>query len=161
LPPTNDYETNDEAVIQAGFRYALSLTHNRHDAEDLVQYACLRIFRAKGRLTGKRYLFVTIRNAYIDRCRKRDESSTCLPNEGTVPSEEADHESIINDRLDIETMLQFLRSEEREVLYLTYVEGYTAAEVAEITNQKRGTILSQISRAKAKLVRRYGTAKVI
>ena len=44
-----------------------------------------------------------------------------------------------------------LRDDEREVLFLAAVEGYTATELAELTDKPRGTILSMIHRAKKKL----------
>ena len=47
--------TEHELVI-AGYRYALSLTHHEHDAEDLVQQACLKIFRVQRRIKDKAYL---------------------------------------------------------------------------------------------------------
>lgn len=156
--PTPD---DDAAIIQAGYRYALSLTHNRHDAEDLIQQACLQLFSRKGQLVGKRYLFVTIRNAFYDRCRQRGTETASLADEENLESSDGNHEDAINDRIDIEVMLGCLRAEERELLFLTYVEGYTAAEIAELTSQPRGTILSQISRAKSKLIRRYGNAGVM
>ncbi len=58
------------ATIQAGYRYALSLTHNNHNAEDIVQEACLKIYKKMGRIENKSLLFVTIRNLFIDRYRR-------------------------------------------------------------------------------------------
>lgn len=50
-------------------------------------------------------------------------------------------------------LLSHLRPEDRELLYLSAVEGHTAAELAEATGRPRGTILSQLFRAKKKLRR--------
>jgi len=44
-----------------------------------------------------------------------------------------------------------LRTIDREILFLWVFEGYTAAEIAELMDQSRGTMLSQIHRAKGKL----------
>lgn len=153
-------ESNDDrAIIRAGFRYALSLTHDRHDAEDLVQQACLKTFRSRGKLISKRYLFVAIRNLFVDRCRKKqlhraDLDTVDLADPKPSQSERLEH------RDDIQTMLSLLSYEQREVLFLNCVEGYTAAEIAEITGQPRGTILSQLARAKKKLVDRFGDVEV-
>lgn len=37
------------------------------------------------------------------------------------------------------------------MLFLTAVEGYTTAEIAQLTGRPRGTILSALHRAKKKL----------
>ena len=47
--------------------------------------------------------------------------------------------------------LSQLRSEEREAIYLQVVQGYTAAEAAELMERPRGTVLSLIHRGKARL----------
>lgn len=49
--------------------------------------------------------------------------------------------------------LNNLRSQEREALFLTAVEGYTAQEIADLTHQPRGTVLSLVHRAKQKIRR--------
>ncbi len=46
-------DNTDEAWVQAGYRYAFSLSHNRHDAEDLVQQAWLKLTRRYGRECGE------------------------------------------------------------------------------------------------------------
>lgn len=158
MTPEANRNDDDRALVQAGYRYALSLTHDVNDAEDLVQQACLRVFRSRGRLVGKRYLFVAIRNLFIDRCRKRGTSPAFDPSrEEEILDDAPSHVAVVEDRADLEHMLRCLRVEEREVLLLNHVEGYTAAEIGEITGQPRGTVLSQLARARKKLVERYGT----
>jgi len=44
-----------------------------------------------------------------------------------------------------------LRETEREVLFLSVVEGYTADEIAKLTGSTRGTVLSLIHRSRLKL----------
>ena len=44
-----------------------------------------------------------------------------------------------------------LKAGERELLYLHSVEGHTAQEISDLISRPRGTILSSINRAKAKL----------
>lgn len=59
-----------EDLLQAGFRFALSLTHHTHDAEDLAQQAWLNLARRHGRVRGKGLLFQTIRNLFYDQYRR-------------------------------------------------------------------------------------------
>jgi len=51
----------------------------------------------------------------------------------------------------LEYHLEVLRPIEREVLFLSVVEGYTADEIAAMHSTVRGTILSMLSRSKKKL----------
>ena len=52
---------------------------------------------------------------------------------------------------EMDAALGRLRIEEREALYLAAVEGYTASEIAELTDRPRGSVLSLLHRAKARL----------
>ena len=52
---------------------------------------------------------------------------------------------------DLEYLLGQLKAGDRELLYLHCVEGYTAQEISDLIGRPRGTILSSINRAKAKL----------
>ena len=54
---------------------------------------------------------------------------------------------------DLEKPLSRLREEEREALFLNVVEGYTAQEIAKLTDRPRNTVLSLIHRARFKLRR--------
>ena len=52
---------------------------------------------------------------------------------------------------DLEALLAVLRPVERETLFLHYCQGHTAEEIAQLTGQPRGTVLSLLHRAIAKL----------
>jgi len=148
---TNPLEIEPRSLIQAGYRYALSLTHHPHDAEDLIQQACLQLIRSRRGLVGRSYLFAAVRNLFIDQARRRarlEIESLAVVDD---PSSKVDHEKRADDRMEIEVLLSGLRSEEREVLYLNCVEGFSAREIGELIGSPRGTVLSLLSRAKAKL----------
>lgn len=141
-------------LVDAGFRYALSLTHHRHDAEDLVQQACLRVVRSKGTMVEKGYLFVTIRNLYRDGCRRRSLASfTPLTDDSGDGTVSRMHE--VDCRLDLESILATLSTDDREMLYLNCIEGFSANEISELTGQPRSTILSRLARTKKKLSDRF------
>ena len=61
---------NTEELAQSGFRYAYSLTHHAHDAQDLVQAAWLKLQRAYSRVENKMLLFTAIRNLFYDGKRR-------------------------------------------------------------------------------------------
>lgn len=145
----------EQVLLLAGYRYALSLVHNEHDAEDLVQQACLKVFRAKGRLQNKHYFLKTIRNLFYDRLRGRKRaSSTQLPDDG-LEDPAPNQERTVAGKLDLKTVLESITHEHREVLYLNCVEGFSAQEISQMTGVPKGTVLSQLSRAKKKIRSRH------
>jgi RNA polymerase sigma-70 factor (ECF subfamily) len=142
---------DEEELLQFGFRFALSLTHHAHDAEDLTQQSWLNLARRHGRVRDKGLLFRTIRNLFYDQYR-RGKIVLFEPLEdehADLAADDANESTPAKGDLDV--LLAGLRAAEREALFLNCVEGYTAQEIAELTGQPRGTVLSLLSRAKRKL----------
>lgn len=146
-----------EELLKHGFRYALSLTHDHHGAEDLIQDACMAVAK-KGGPWEKGYLFATIRNRYIDEYRRgklvqflplvREVDGEELPD--TYASDDWEAPDYFENEL-LEKALGTLRPEDRETMFLFAVEGFTAQEISDMTNRPRGTILSVIHRVRHKL----------
>lgn len=155
---------DDRELLQSGYRYALSLTGDPGEAEDLAQQGWLRLFKryggarrpARKRAMSASSMFTTVRRLFIDRYR-RDRRVSLVALED-LAEEPRDLPMPSVDKVDMERLLAGLRSVEREALYLHAVEGYTAAEIAELTGQSRGTVLSLIYRARQKLAQ--GAARV-
>lgn len=146
----------DVALLNAGYRYALSLSASECDAEDLVHDAWVRLMRHQHHSPDKPLLYRTIRNLYIDRYRRRRKFPEVEYQEfdqATVGhAEDQSFDLIKADEMN--DVLARLRDQERETLYLSVVEGYTVDEIGSLTDRARGTVLSQIHRTKAKL-RKY------
>jgi RNA polymerase sigma-70 factor (ECF subfamily) len=138
---------DEQEMLQSGFRYAYSLCHDYHDAEDYVQQAWFKLHRKYGRVETKALLFKTIRNLRMDRLR-RDKIVAFEPMEEREFDSNAE---VRASKEDVDAILKQLRKEEREALYLNVVEGYTAQEISEMTKTPRGSVLSLIHRAKKKL----------
>lgn len=139
------------ALLQHGFRYALSLTHDRADAEDLLQEAWARLLKAEGP-RKKSYLFRVIRNAWVDRIR-RDNIVQFVTTDEPERFEQLDDAELhaVNRDL-LEQALAVLRPEEREALYLNAVEGYSATEIGALCDRPRNTVLSLMHRARRKVL---------
>lgn len=144
-------------LLQNGYRYALSLTHHKSRAEDLLQDAWVAVLQARGART-KSYLFSAIRTRFLN-LYKRERLVPMIPLEDAHVETDLD-----NDLRDIgplfraeaevlEEALARLRPVEREALFLAAVQDYTAQEIADLTQQTRGTVLSLIHRARHKLRR--------
>ena len=149
-PEARNQPTDEREFLDAGYRYALSLTHNNHNAEDLTQQAWLTLTRRYGKVDTKAILYITIRNHFYDQCRR----NKIIRFESIEVS--TDHLEPSNDennaiKIDLNVLLEYLSHREREALYLNCVEGFTTREISEHTGEPRGTILSRISRARQKL----------
>lgn len=142
-----------EDLLQRAYRYALALAHDPDRAADLVQDACVALLAADGEWT-RGYLFAAVRSRFIDQYRRGRlvvmESIDEAPAgwDASAVDEERLHVEIAA----LERGLGLLGREEREVLFLAAVEGYTAREIAAATERPRGTVTSLIYRARRKLL---------
>lgn len=135
-------------LLARSYRFAMSLCGDPATAEDLVQDAWVSVTRAKGP-QNKPYLFRAIRSRWIDRLRK--------PHLHVV-SDDIDRASVqpvgprrVDDQSALEPLLALLRPEEREVLYLCVVEGYSASEAGELLGKPRNTVLSLLRRGRLRV----------
>lgn len=134
-------------MLQAGFRYGMALSHSVEEAEDLVQEAWLNLTRRYGAVASRALLFTTVRNLFIDQCRRRKIvhfESLDQPEPPAVPVPEAEEPGLQGD---LAALLGALRPPEREAVFLHYYEGRTAEEISQLTGQPRGTVLSLLHRA--------------
>ena len=144
-----DFNQKSGLLLQSGYRYALSLTHRESDAEDLVQEAWLKVYPKKGRRINRPLLFTAIRNLYIDHYRRGQLVVFEAFDETQQSPVELTENNITS--ADLEAALDRLKPEEREAIFLNAVEGYTAQEIADLTDRPRNTVLSLMHRGKQKL----------
>lgn len=143
------------------FRVASRLTGSRPDAEDLVQETCLRAYRNMARVATLEspltWLLCILRRLYIDRMRRYERSNVSSIDEGLLaeiastapdPSDAVNSEQVVRR---IERGLKKLGAEQRTLLILHDVEGYSLGELETIMELKLGTIKSKLHRARVKL----------
>jgi len=147
-------------LLQNGYRYALSLTHDKEEAEDLLQDAWAKLLRANGP-RHKGYLYAVIRNGFIDRVR-RNKVVSIVPTD--APELHADTrvgiETTTAQRQLLVQVLGILRPEEREALFLNAVEGYTAAEIGKLSDTPRNTVLSLLHRARQRVLAAFDSKTI-
>lgn len=137
-------------------RYARSLVRNGPDAEDLVQDALVRAYEKRGSFRSgaslKTWLLSILHNTHIDRLRASrarrsdqmeslDELSAILP----AGQEDAVHLA------DVRRAFLALPEEQRAALHLVAVEELSYQEAAAALNIPLGTLMSRLSRARARL----------
>jgi RNA polymerase sigma-70 factor (ECF subfamily) len=160
-------------LLDSLYGAALRMTRNQADAEDLVQEAMLRAYRAfhtfEPGTNIKAWLFRILTNAYINIYRKRQREpqkvSSDEVEEFDLYQELKDHdpqfqqtpESIVLDGLvdsDILEAIEDLPEQFRLAVVLSDVEGFSYAEMAEIMDVPMGTVMSRLHRGRKALQKR-------
>ena len=137
-------------LLQHGFRYAYSLCHQQADAEDLLHDAWLKL-SVGDKTISRGLLFTCIRHLFIDKYRRDNLINIDIDLQiSELPMNDVSFESPVSTDA-LQQALSLLRPAEREILFLHSVEEYTAAEIAQLTQSNRGTILSSLFRSKRKL----------
>lgn len=135
------------------YRYALVLTGNPHDAEDLVQEALTRTGLAWRRVRRKDdpegYVRTTMARIMANRWRRpRRERLTAEPPDVPVEDHRLDRTT---SEESFDAALAGLPRRMRAVLVLRYAEQLSEEEIAQVLGCSRGTVKSQASRALARL----------
>jgi len=144
------------------YRYAISLSKNGDLAYDLLQSAIERYLRKAGDSIGNpnAYLRMVIRNLFIDHQRRNKivpmisiENNEILDSELHLiePIDDRFMDDILMDQQEIELLTKSLAPDESELLYLWAVEEYSTSEIAVITKQPKGTVLSKLHRLKIRI----------
>ncbi len=139
------------------WRYALTLTGARDQAEDLVQATALRALERADQFTpGTRldhWLISIERSIWFNELRAR----RVREGQGFVDASEAlafDGAKEIETNLaarQVLTMVGRLPEAQRETLFLVYVEGYSYKEAAATLGVPIGTVMSRLAAARASL----------
>lgn len=137
------------------YRMAFRLTGDRHEAEDVVQETFRSAWTSRDRYeTGRgdrAWLASILRRRVVDRWRRR-------PREGVIGSgdpmeiEVAGDNPLLDDYTDeMQAALARLPTDLRETLLLVVVGELTHQETADLLGVPLGTVLSRVSRARARL----------
>ena len=136
-------------------RYARAMLGDRAAADDLVQDTLERAWSRfslwQRRSEVRAWMFGIMHNHFIDRVRAQrsrpeDSAGDDLPELPQRPQQTDGLEV-----RDLDRLLQRLPPEQREVLLLVSVEELSYQEVATITGVPVGTVMSRLSRARARL----------
>ncbi len=143
------------ATSHAIYGFALSITKNKQDAEDVLQETYIKLvsasktYKPKGKAMA--LLFTIARNLCLMKFRESQKMS--LENVDIDTKEDLSFNMIENssDRLVLEKVLKELGGSEREIIILHLVAGFKFREIAQILELPQSTVLSKHSRAIKKL----------
>jgi RNA polymerase sigma-70 factor, ECF subfamily len=151
--------------IDALYGFAMTLTRNASDAQDLLQETYLRASRAFGRLMPdsnlKSWLFAIMRNIWLNQLRHNnsgprfveldaeDESrvewlQTFAANPHVVYIRKLEREQV-------REAIAELPCQYREVVVLRDIEGFSYQQISGILGCPAGTVMSRLARAREKL----------
>ncbi|MCF3936671.1 sigma-70 family RNA polymerase sigma factor [Acuticoccus sp. M5D2P5] len=139
-------------------RYALALTRNLDQADDLVQDTLERALKKRHlwRRTGslRSWLFRILYRTYVDNRRRwRPERMAADPALiDAFASQPPDQEHRV-EYTNIAHALDQLPDEQREIVLLTAVEGMAYDEIADVLSIPIGTVRSRLSRGREALRR--------
>jgi RNA polymerase sigma-70 factor (ECF subfamily) len=154
-----EVEQSFESVVlphlDAAYRLARWLTHNEHDAEDVVQEAALRAFRYFRSFVGgnaRAWFLRIVRNTChgwhghrppVAELFDEEQHSACQP--------VADPEARLLHTDDVALIKRAMRAlphRYRELLVLRELEGLSYQEAADVLGIPIGTVMSGLSRAR-------------
>jgi RNA polymerase sigma-70 factor (ECF subfamily) len=139
------------------WRYGLLLSRQRHVAEDLVQATCVRALERAEQFTPgtrmDRWLMSILHSIWLNEIRTRRvhqgqglvEPDSALSFDGEYAAQTHVLAAQVIRRVDA------LPEAQRETVFLTYVEGLSYREVAEVLQVPIGTVMSRLATARAKL----------
>ena len=153
-----------DEVFDGLYGYAMVLSRDRTEAEDLVQETCVRAVKAVESLqpgsNAKSWLFTILRNIWLNQVRQRraapkiveldvDESTLGM----AVESSKDPHALYVSkvERDQVREAIQQLPDEFREIIVLREYEELSYREIATLLDCPAGTVMSRLGRARSKL----------
>jgi RNA polymerase sigma-70 factor (ECF subfamily) len=145
--------------LNAAYNLARWLTRSGPDAEDLVQEASLRAFRAFETFQGedaRAWLLAIVRNTCFTFLKKRGDRPAIEFDEQAhgVADESPDAESVLLNQAALGSLnncLEALPLEYREAIVLRELEELSYKEISEIARVPIGTVMSRLARARKRL----------
>jgi RNA polymerase sigma-70 factor (ECF subfamily) len=154
--------------LDAAYRFARWLSYSPGDADDVVQEAILRAFRAFDTLRGsdvKAWLLAIVTNCHSTALKQQQRRAFVpLPEENdardgyamTATTPDPEHASIRRDeQRTLDRLIASLPEEHRTVLMLREIEEMDYRQIAQVTQVPIGTVMSRLARSRAALKARW------
>lgn len=159
------FETEAIPHMDALYRTALRMTKNEKDAEDLVQEAIVKAYRFWDKFESgsncRAWLFKIMTNIFINDYRSKSRSPMSVNVDdiddnflygqlATVDSGENPEADLFNKIFDddVKKAIESLPDDFRLVIVLSFLEGFSYQEIADIADLQLGTVKSRLHRGR-------------
>ena len=165
LKKRKEFEAQALPHMDALYRTALRMTKNEKDAEDLVQEALVKAYRFWDKFDSgtncRAWLFKIMTNIFINDYRSKSRSPMAvnmddiddnfLYGQLAVGSKESNPEKDLFNKIfddDVKKAIETLPDDFRLVVVLSFLEGFSYQEIADITDLQLGTVKSRLHRGR-------------
>ena len=139
-------------------RFALVMTGDLDQADDLVQETCMRaLARVAQWQPGTRldsWMYRIAQNIWLDRMRARKVRGVSVGVEAAEEMSGSDGRKVVESRQDLAAVsaaMAELPEDQRALVALVCIDGLSYKEAAEITETPIGTVMSRLARARREL----------
>lgn len=140
------------------FRYAMVLSRNRSEAEDLVQETYVRALGAVKRLRPdsnvKVWMFTILRNVWRNQLRSQRAAPITVELDSERVATFKDPHAVLVTNMDSELVREAIRllpEDAREIIVLREYEDMSYQEIADLLDCPLGTVMSRLGRARSRL----------
>jgi RNA polymerase sigma-70 factor, ECF subfamily len=154
--------------LDEAYNLARWLTRNGHDAEDIVQEACLRGLRGFSNFRGddaRAWLLTIVRNTCYTWLKRQRSQKNVMDVEADIEAVEstgADPFSVLSRNIQSQQLraaVEELPVEFREVVVLKDLQGLSYREISQIIAAPIGTVMSRLARGRRRLALRLCAGK--
>ncbi|MGN1183320.1 MAG: RNA polymerase sigma factor [Faecalibacillus sp.] len=145
-----------DICFQSVFQYIFSIVKNKEYAQDLTHdtfiqiYQNIKLYKNTGHPMA--WIVTVARNiTYMSLRKMQRETTVDYPidlNDNSIAQ--------INDKMMIQTMFSHLSNEEREIIVMHVLYGFSFRDISHIMHLKLTTVLSKYHRSLKKLKTKYG-----
>lgn len=137
------------------YRYILRRVGNRSDAEDLTQQVFLRLYNSRTEFSNQNlsplnYLYTVARHCLADFFKAQNRAPLNFSEDTDAP-DTVSMESKAMSQIAAEQLLQLVSEEEKNILTLRLIEGFTSREVAIKINKSEAAVRQIQCRALQKI----------
>lgn len=138
------------------YRFALRLTRNPYDAQELAQETVSRAWERKQAISinPRAWLFQTLYHTFVSRHRQQRRwggTRVDFEGESAKPEQFADPLPAIIAHEDVRRAIEVLPEELSAVVWLSDAEGFSLREIAQALGWPIGTVASRLWRARQEL----------
>lgn len=165
LKKRKEFEVQALPHMDALYRTALRMTKNEKDAEDLVQEAFVKAYRFWDKFDPgsncRAWLFKIMTNIFINDYRSKSRSPMAvnmddiddnfLYGQLAIGKNESNPETDFFNKIfddDVKKAIETLPDDFRLVVVLSFLEGFSYQEIADITDLQLGTVKSRLHRGR-------------